>query len=105
STTDPNCQVQYSSSMVSIPANTQTAAPGLSVTVTRLATAPAGTQCSFNLQVLDVGYTSGNNKVIATIPVTVTDPPVPVPEFPTVAVSILTLSGMFVAVQFLRKRN
>ena len=34
-----------------------------------------------------------------------TDPPVPVPEFPTVAVSIFTISGMFVLVQFLRKRN
>jgi hypothetical protein len=34
-----------------------------------------------------------------------TDPPVPVPEFPTVAVSILTISGMVIAVQFIKKRN
>ncbi len=34
-----------------------------------------------------------------------TDPPVPVPEFPTVAVSILTISGMIIAVQFIKKRN
>jgi hypothetical protein len=33
------------------------------------------------------------------------DPPVPVPEFPTVAVSILTISGMVIAVQFIKKRN
>jgi hypothetical protein len=30
---------------------------------------------------------------------------VPIPEFPTLAVSILTLSGMFIAVQFMKKRN
>ena len=31
--------------------------------------------------------------------------PVPVPEFPTIAVSVLTLSGMVIAVRVLKKNN
>jgi len=61
---------------------------------------------NFNLVVVDGAYVTGVDRVLATIPVTENDPlPVPVPEFPTVAVSILTISGMVVAVQFVKKRN
>ena len=96
--------------VTSVPSGPMTIAPGVSqpfdVTIQSTAGVDPGTY-SFSIKLWDKNYYgSGLNRLVLSIPVTKTVPaPVPVPEFPTIAVSILTISGMVIAVQFIKKRN
>jgi hypothetical protein len=73
-------------------------ATGSSYTISPVATTDGG--------IYDVKITNSCGSVTSNgATLGVEEPIIPVPEFPTIAVSILTLSGMFIAVQFMKKRN
>ncbi len=96
--------------VVSDPSAPFTLAPGVTQTFQVIINSKAGIDpgvYTFSIDVYDKNYYgAGLHRVVMSIPVTKTVPePVPIPEFPTVAVSILTISGMVIAVQFMKKRN